>query len=232
MTIIRYLKLQFFLLFLAFINFCETSYNAVKTNMSVYSNKQLDGYVIYYALYSRKDGICAELYDYRNLFYRIYLIMYNLVLQLFYNKTLKDTNKLFKLENVVENVENLTPFFIDCAVIIYIQDGVFKYELLTSELSKKKLLHREGSKFVYAVLDDELFEYDLTHSFNDFLVGVYNNESLNCYDIVTIFCKVTKTNPNLSSFSLKCMTENTLKETIFKEKDIISKQLLSVNSDE
>lgn len=232
MTIIRYFKLQFFLLFLAFINFCETTCNAVKTNISVYSNKQLDGYVIYYALYSRKDGICAELYDYRNLFYRVYLIIYNSVLQLFYNKTLKDTNKVFKLENVIENVENLTPFFIDCAVIVYIENGMFKYELLTNELSKKKLLYKEISKFVYAVVDDELFEYDLSHIFNDFLVGVYNSQSLNCRDIVTIFCKVTKTNADLSSFSLKCMTENNLKEIIFKEKDIISKQLLSADSDE
>jgi hypothetical protein len=109
---------------------------------------------------------------------------------------------------------------------------VFKYELLTNELRKKKLLHTEISKFVYAVVDDEMFEYDLTHIFNDFLVGIYNNQSLNCHDIVKIFCKVTKTNADLSRFSLKCMTENNLTEIIFKEKDIISKQLISADSDE
>jgi hypothetical protein len=210
-------------LLLALINFCDNTYQKVKVNANNFVNKNLDGYVIYYALYSTEDKHCAVLYDYRGFWQRVYLILYMFKLRVLCNLELVYTGRIFKYENVIENVDNLSSFFVDCAIVSYVQNQSIHNELLTSE---NLSLTSDTPKFVFAVVNDGFEDYDFTEIFNQYRKCILTCTKMTCLDIIIVLCKVCQNDRiDLSNFTLKCMLDNTFDEIVFKDNDIISKKI-------
>jgi hypothetical protein len=215
-------------LLLALINFCDNTYQKVKAITNNFVNNNLDGYVIYYALYSTEDKNCSVLYDYRGFWQRVYLLLYKLVLQFFYDLDLVYTGRLFKYENVIDNVDNLSCFFVDCAVVSYVQNQQIHHELLTSEDMPASPSTSEIPKFVFAVFNDGNEDHDFTYTFNLFRKGIIACKKMKCLDIMIVLCKFHQNNSiDLSDFTLKCMLDNTFNEIVFKDNDTISSKISS-----
>jgi len=215
-------------LLLALINFCDNTYQKIKVNTNNFVNKNLDGYVIYYALYSTEDKNCAVLYDYRGFWQRVYLMLYKLLLQIFYDLDLVYTGRLFKYENVIENIDNLSSFFVDCAIVSYVQHQQIHHELLTNEDMSPSTSSSETPKFVFAVFNDGTEDHDFTHTFNLYRKGIIACKKMTCLDIMIVLCKVCQNDSvDLSDFTLKCMMDNTFNEIVFKDNDTISSKISS-----
>lgn len=215
-----------FSLILTFVNFCDNTYQTVKINVNRIINKSLDGYVIYYALYSSEDRHCAVLYDYRSFWQRLYLVFCKTVWIYVLKEDYLSSGRVFKYENVIENVDNLSSFFVDCAVVAYVQNQQVHHELLTNESNTSVLTTTTLSKFVFAILNDGTRDYDLTKWFNLYRVGILGTKQLTCIDIIHVICKVGAIDiSDLSDFSLKCMSDNTFDEIVFKENDTISSKI-------
>jgi hypothetical protein len=213
-------------LLLALINFCDNTYQKVKVITNNFVNNNLDGYVIYYALYSTEDRNCAVLYDYRGFWQRVYLLLHKWLLQVLYNQELVNTGRLFKYENVIENVDNLSSFFVDCAVVSHVQNQQIHHELLTSEDTNQNTSITEIPKFVFAVFNDGINDHDFTYAFNLYRKGIITSKKMKCLDIMIVLCKVYKNNSiDLSDFTLKCMMDNTFNEIVFKDNDTISSKI-------
>jgi hypothetical protein len=211
---------------LALVNFCDITYQLVKVNANKTVNKALDGYVIYYALYSKGDKYCAILYDYRSFWQRVYLVFLKMIWLHVFQQDYIQSARIFKYENVVENVDNLSSFFVDCAVISYVQDEQVHHEWLTSEASETST--SDLPSFVFAVFNDGTSDYDFTKWFNLYKKGILGTKQLACIDIMIVLCKVSGYNViDLSDFTLKCMTDNTFDEIVFKENDTISTKIAS-----
>ncbi len=210
-------------LVLLFINFCDTYYRGITSKANDFVNDKLDGYVIFYAFYSIEEKYCAVLYDYRSFLKRLYLVLYNLYLQVVHQKNLSDTSLIFKHESVVDNVDNLSSFFVDCAIVSYIQDKVMHHDIIGNQTRNDV----SPTSFVYVVLDDGFGEHDFTKAFNRYARGISQSQNLTCKDIMTIMCKVENRDYDLSNFTLKCMMDITYDEIVFKEMDIISSKISS-----
>ena len=214
-------------LLLALINFCDNTYQKIKVKTNNFVNSNLDGYVIYYALYSTEDQNCAVLYDYRSFWQRVYLLIYKLLLQVLYNQELVYTGRLFKYENVIENVDNLSSFFVDCAVVSYVQNQQIHHEWLTIEDTTSTSI-TDIPKFVFAVFNDGTDDHDFTQPFNLFRKGIISSKKMTCLDIMTVLRKVYKNKSiDLSDITLKCMLDNTFDEIVFKDNDTISSKISS-----
>jgi hypothetical protein len=140
-----------------------------------------------------------------------------------YNKELSSSGLIFKYENVVDNIDNLSSFFVDCAIFTYIKNQEVYHDMLTSDAipSTSKTI-----KFVYVVVNDGVEDYDFTHVFNQHSNCVINTKRLTCLDFLSIFCKICKNNRiDLSDLTLRCMPDNTYTEIIFKGNDTISSKI-------
>jgi hypothetical protein len=137
--------------------------------------------------------------------------------------------RIFKYENVVENVDNLSSFFVDCAVVAYVKNQQVHHELLTSEAGVASTSDSPAiPSFVFAVFNDGTRDHDFTKWFNLYKEGILGTKSLTCVDIIVVLCKVSGINlDNLSDFTLKCMIDNTFDEIVFKENDTISTKITS-----
>lgn len=215
-----------FSLILTFVNFCDDIYQNIKVNVNRLVNQSLNGYVIYYALYSKEDRHCAVLYDYRSFWQRLYLVFVKMMWFHVFKEDLAHSGRVFKYESVIENVDNLSSFFVDCAVIAYVQNQQVHHELLISEASTSNIPMIPS--FVFAVFNDGTKDYDFTKWFNLYRVGILGTTRLTCLDIILVIGKVSGIYiSDLSDFTLKCMTDNTFDEIVFKENDTISSKITS-----
>jgi hypothetical protein len=123
----------------------------------------------------------------------------------------------------MDNIDNLSQFFIDCVIVSYVKDCVIHNEIHTHETNPTDTC--EAPTFVYTVVNDGSKDHDLTTAFNMYSKAIVLSKKLTCFDIVKVLSIVTNTNVNLSNLTLKCMTDKTFTETVFKEKDIISSNL-------
>lgn len=219
------MKCSFFVtLTLTFVNFCDSIYQNATTKINTHINESLDGYVLYYALYSAEDKHCAVLYDYRSIISKLYLVIYKMILQIMFQQDLSAKSVIFTYETVMDNVDNLSQFFIDCVIVSYVKNGVIHNELHTHETNPTDTCH-DASTFVYAIVDDGLKHHDFTKAFNLYSKGITSSKTLTCLDVIKLMSIITKTDVNLSEFTLKCMTDKTFTESVFKENDIISSKL-------
>lgn len=213
-----------FKLLLLFINFCDVRYRDIQQRSEAFVNRNLDNYVIYYALYSVEDKHCAILYDYRSFWKRMYLVIYRYYLLVFYSKDLEDACLIFKYTSVVNNVENLSAFFVNCAVVTHVKEHELQYDFFVNESDTDNSI---TPNFVYAVVNDGENDHDFTNAFNLYSNGIMNSKSMTCLDIITVLCKVYSKHIDLRNFTLRCMTNITFEEIILKENDSISTKLVS-----
>lgn len=213
-------------LFLTFVNFCVDTFQCAKNTIIKKVNAPLEGYVIYYALYSKEDKHCVVLYDYRSFLSRLYLIGYKTFLNVVYKKNLHEYSGIFKYESVVENMDNLSHFFVDCVVVAYVKNQEVCHDLYSNDTNTTQEASSSFTpSFVYAVLDDNFYEHDFTLIFNRYLKGILESKQLTCHDLMVILCNVTNATINLSNFTLKCMLDTTFEEIVFKGNDTISSKI-------
>jgi hypothetical protein len=215
-----YFSLKVMFMFLTFINFCETKLLTYYAKVDGYLNKCLEGYVLYYVLYSKEDKFCAVLYDYRSFMKRLYIVVCSMI----YSTYLKNTKKLFHYKDVIENIDNLSSFFVDCAVVEYIKDGSKVNELIANDTVSTQT-QTSPIKFVYAIVVFDDCELDFTKYFNIYCNGILNTKTLECRDIITLLSKVANQEISTTTFTLKCMMDNKFEEILFKDNDNISKNI-------
>jgi hypothetical protein len=191
-------------------------YSNCKTHIDYYVNKQLEGKVLYLALYTKDDKYYAKLYDFTSFMSRVYLIIQSI----FYRKYFEDSY-IFTYEKAKENFSGLANAIIDVALVSYIKDGKLEHTVLINETHVEK--EAVIPNFIYAIVEDEITGNDvnLTYVFNDNKL-LLTAKIFDCSDIVCILTNRLHDFPvTHGKFNLKIMTEKTYNEHILKGNDNI-----------
>jgi hypothetical protein len=216
-----YVSLVFYF-FLWLLNFCDTAYSNSKRFIEGVVNKQLEGRVLYYAMYSKEDPIIGgnyytRLYDYTSLWNKLKLIILNFIYFNYY-----DNNSVFLYTDVYSNIENLTSFMIDAVVVSYIKDGVQQNVVLSCKDGSEDAKNEHATPgFIYAiVVDSEEKEHDMTKVFNMHKCCIINSP-LKIYDFIYIFNQRYIGNKlvDVKSAYLKTMLDNDFDELLLKGND-------------
>jgi hypothetical protein len=196
-------------LFFNFINFCETLFSASKTFLGKELNSRLNGYVLYYGLYSKSENYYATLYDYTSFWCRLNLVIKNSLIRNY----LEDRKDIFHYNDVMNNFDELSHHFVDAALLVYVESNEFKYKLSSHS---SVTTNEKPYNYVYAVAEDDTNKtVDITKEFNTFQLGV-SRSNLTCKDLVKIMVKYKKENLNFDDITLKLMNDNDFDELLFK----------------
>ena len=206
---------QFLYMMLRFISLLNTMYSTCKTHIDYYVNKQLEGRVLYLALYTKDDNYYARLYDFTSFMNRMYLIIQSI----FNKKYIEDS--IFTYEKAKENFSGLANAIIDVAMVSFIKDGKLEHTVLIDDTNVEKEV--VVPNFIYALVEDEVTgnAINLTHVFNDNKL-LLKAKIFDCNDIVCILTNRLHDFPlTHGKFNLKIMTEKTYNEHILKGNDNI-----------
>lgn len=211
--------------FIYIFNFCENTYNSVQRYISSTINNQLEGRVLYYAMYTKgKQGnYYTQLYDMTSLFNRLKLIILNIIYHDYYA-----SNSIFTYTEVYTNIENLTSFMIDAVIVSYINNG----HLETKILSYKEEDYNDDStdtatsrcpKFVYALVVSQNEgvekEYDFTKELNKHITDIKNSPLVISDFIYIIKSKYKKEMGDDDNYKLKTMMDNDFNEVFYNNND-------------
>ncbi len=212
--------------FLWIVNFCQVSYEKTKGFIETSVNSQLEGRVLYYAMYSRKDVIVGSksytcLYDYTSLWSRLSLILFNQLYTDYYKE-----KYVFMYDEVYSNLEDITTFLIDAVVLSYIKDGKQEDIIISYKNDSDPTVETVSAvptlpSFVYAVMvDDTGNEYDFTKEYNMYSHCIINSP-LTVYDSLMIFDgrHRTSNSVDINNAYLKVMMDNNFTELLFKGSD-------------
>jgi hypothetical protein len=201
--------------FIYIFNFCETFLNNSIEYVSLKINTQLEGRVLYYAMYTKgsQGEYYTKLYDHTSTFSKLKLIMLSFI----YNNYC-DRNSVFTYNDVHANIENLTSFMIDAVIVSYIEDGFLTSKILSCDENNNTLL--PNAKFVYAlVVLQNGEEYDFTKELNIHL-GDIKNSPLTIKDFVHIISvKYQKNCDNMLNMTLKTMMDDDFNEVVYNSND-------------
>lgn len=216
----HYCSSLFIYYFLLIVNFCETTYNNIVTILSKSINKQLEGRVLYYGMYSKgeNDLYYTQLYDYTSLIQRLKLIFLSIVYRNYFERI-----SVFTYNEVQQNLENLTSFMIHAVIVSHIKNGMLITEILSyKEASSLQNENKQKVKFVYAiVITKQNTEYDFTKELNIHINDV-RNSPLDVEDFVYIINnKYSKNVFDNKDVKLKVMMDNDFNEVVFNSNDKI-----------
>lgn len=181
-------------------------------------NKGLEGYALYYGMYSQEEKYYARLYDYRSVWARIYLnIMSFLFGKIFI------TRRLFEHEAVISNLPDLHNFSIDAVVVTVIRNATLKDEILASDTSHTPMIC--DCKFVYILVETNNGQFDITPYMNKHIDDILAFKNITYLDIVNIFANFYShllLLPQLSNeITIKACSDNKFDDVIFKGNDIV-----------
>jgi len=206
------------------VNFYDTASKQTHRWLETTLNKQLEGRVLYYAMYSKSDKevFYTCLYNYTSLWARLKLVVCSVI----YTNYLSNKS-VFTYDEVYNNVENLTSFMIDAVIITYIKDSHTVNRILSYKdevVPTKECLSETVKKvnFVYAIMSTEGKEYDFTNEFNTLVCDIIGSP-LSLGDFLSIFNIRFKqgsiSNNEIADATLKIMTECDFTELLLKTND-------------
>lgn len=213
--------------FIYIFNFCENVYYNIQKTISVTVNRQLEGRVLYYAMYTKgtQGNYYTQLYNMTSLVDRLKLILLNYIYHNYYEQ-----NSVFTYTEVYTNIENLTSFMIDAVIVSYIKNGNLETKILSykAEDYKNNSIDTATSRtprFVFALVvtkDDEQgveVEYDFTKEFNQHIDDI-SNSPLTISDFIYIIkSKYNKYVNDQENFKLKVMMDNDFNEILYNSND-------------
>lgn len=213
--------------FIYIFNFCENTYYNIQKTISLTINKQLEGRVLYYAMYTKgtQGNFYTQLYNVTSLYDRIKLIVLNCIYSNYF-----ESNSVFTYTEVYTNIENLTSFMIDAVIVSYIENGYLE----TKILSYKEEDYQNNSndtatsrppRFVFALVvskDEEHGvekEYDFTKELNKHINDI-KNSPLTISDVIYILkSKYKKDLEDIHNYKLKVMMDNDFNEVLYNSND-------------
>lgn len=190
-------------------NFCETIFSNTIKYVSLKTNTQLEGRVLYYAMYTKgsQGEYYTQLYDFTSVFDKLKLIVLSFLYNDYFIK-----NSVFTYTEVYENIENLTGFMIDAVIISYIKDGCLTTKILSHNETENVNTEETTSqtpKFVYAlVVSQSGDEHDITKEVNIHINDI-KHSPLNIKDFVHIInVKYEKSIGDMNNLKVKTMMDN------------------------
>jgi len=206
------------------INFFDWACMSFIAHVETFVNGQLEGYVLYYSLYSPSDQYNGLLYDYTPLYKKLYLAMKFALPDTYISK-----NEIFTYDQVKERVNDLHVFDIGGIVISYVKNCQMKNELIQCIESSEDI--PAGPSFVYAIIHDVCNNpYDFTTEFNEFRDGILRADKLQCCDIVSMVAYIkglADLQIDYGKVIVKVMLDNNFHELVFNAKDIIRNKVLN-----
>jgi hypothetical protein len=203
-------KLVYFLIYI--FNFCERVFNNTIKYVSLKINTQLEGRVLYYAMYTKgsQGQYYTLLYDFTSVFDRLKLILLSFI----YNDYF-DQNNVFSYNDVQANIENLTSFMIDAVIISYIKDGYLTTKIISYDETENVDTTGVESKFVYAlVVTRSGEEHDFTKELNSHIKDI-KFSPLNIKDFVHIISvKYRKNLDDMHNMRVKLMMDIDFNESV------------------
>ena len=212
--------------FIYVFNFFENVYNNIQEYISLTVNKQLEGRVLYYAMYTKgtqDDNYYTQLYNVTSLYDRIKLIILNLIYHNYYEQ-----NSVFTYTDVYTNIENLTSFMIDAVIISYIKNGYLETRILSYKEEDYKnetndTATSRSPKFVFALVvsqeGDTEKEHDFTKEFNQHITDIKNSPLAVSDFIYIIKSKYKRNLDDKDNFKLKVMMDNDFNEVLYNNND-------------
>lgn len=208
--------------FIYIFNFCENVYYNIQRCISLTINNQLEGRVLYYAMYTKgkTDNYYTPLYSMTSLFDRLKLIILNCIYRDYFKHV-----SVFTYTEVYENIENLTSFMIDAVVISYIKNGYLETKILSYKEEGYKndsndTATSRSPKFVFAlVVSEDGEEHDFTKEFNQHLNDIKNSPLVINDFIYIIKSKYKKHLDNEDNYKLKVMMDNDFNEVLYNSSD-------------
>lgn len=209
--------------FIYIFNFCENIYYNIQRSVSLTINKQLEGRVLYYAMYTKgktQDIYYTPLYNLTSLFDRLKLIILHFIYRDYF-----ELNSVFTYDEVYSNIENLTSFMIDAVIVSYIKNGCLE----TRILSYKEEDYKDDStdtaasrppRFVFAlVVSSDGEEHDFTREFNQHIYDIKNSPLVINDFICIIKSKYKKNLDDALDLKLKVMMDNDFNEVLYNSSD-------------
>lgn len=200
-------------------NFCETFYNNTVEYVSLKINEQLEGRVLYYAMYTKgkEEQYYTKLYDLTSTYDKLKLIILSFIQKDYFEK-----NSVFTYNEVSSNIENLTSFMIDAVIVSYIKNGHPTTEILAFKDNDSFVdntvdtASSQHTKFVYAiVVAQDGSEYDFTKELNNHLHDTKNTQLI-LKDIIHIInMKYQKHVYDEQNIKLKAMLERDFIEVMY-----------------
>lgn len=208
--------------FIYIFNFCENVYNNFQRYISLTINNQLEGRVLYYAMYTKgkQDDYYTQLYNMTSLFDRLKLIIMNCIYRNYFEHI-----SVFTYKEVYDNIENLTSFMIDAVIVSYIKNGYLQTEILSYKEEEYKNDSNDTAtsrtpKFVFVlVVSDNGEEHDFTKEFNQHLNDIKNSPLVISDFIYIMKSKYNKPLDNLDNYQLKVMMDNDFNEVLYNSSD-------------
>lgn len=211
------------------INFCDQVYVSLKSTVDKHLNHRLRGRVLYYALYSKSEQCYAVLYDYTGFWHRLWLVMFSFIFNNYF-----ETQNVFEFSVVKSNIQNLSHFFIDCAMTSYVDDeSKIRHRMLSykesESMSNTKINEIVRSvHFIFAmVVDVRDNEHDFTSAFSDYKEDIITAESLTISDIITVLSHRLERNVETDGCIVKTMLDNDFVELVLKDNDILLSKIIS-----
>lgn len=208
-----------FYYFLWIFNFCETTYNSIKDYFTRTVNKQLEGRVLYYAMYSKgTQGLYyTQLYNFTSIYERLKIIFLSNVYKNYY-----EDNSIFTYNEVHSNIDNLTGFMIDAVIVSYVKEGQLDTKILTYKNTEQETSTSVTPKLIYAlVISSNDLEYDFTKELNHHLEDI-TGSLLEVKDLVHIINKKYHKNVvDENNIMLKIMFDNDFTERLLNNNDKI-----------
>lgn len=211
-----------------FVNFYETTSAYCKAIVDKAVNSELEGRVLYYAMYSKTDKelYYTCIYDRTPLWSRVKLVLWKLMTN---NPNYYEEENVFKYTDVYDNVENLTSFMIDAVIVTYVKENRLVTHVLsytednqvvpTLECLELQKSSSNSSNYIYAILDHEGCEYDFTKEMNAHVCDMLGSP-LSIGDFITIFNerykKLTTHNIGITDATLKVMNDCDFQERLLK----------------
>lgn len=201
--------------FIYIFNFCETIFNDSIGYVSLKINSQLEGRVLYYAMYTKgsQGQYYTQLYDLTSVVDKIKLIVLSFWYNDYFNK-----NSVFTYDEVSSNIENLTSFLIDAVIVSYIKDGSLRTEILSCEKNNNTSTPRE--KFVYAVVVSQNGEeHDFTKELNVHVNDIKDSPLVIKDFVHIISVKYQKNLEDMNNIKLKTMMDDDFNEVMYNSDD-------------
>lgn len=209
--------------FICIINFCENAYYNIHKTITSTVNRQLEGRVLYYAMYTKgtQENYYTQLYNVTSLFDRLKLIILSYIYHNYYEK-----NSVFSYTEVYTNIENLTSFMIDAVIVSYVKNGSLETKILSYKEEDFKnnsndTANSVSPRFVFAIVVDKDGEEitDFSRELNQHIDDV-KNSPLTVSDFIYILkSKYQKTLDDENNFKLKVMMDNDFNEVLYNSTD-------------
>lgn len=201
------------------INFYYMFVNTVGRWVDQQLNLPLEGYTLYYGMYSEEEKYYARLYDYRSLWARLYLTLMNL---LYGESFIK--RRLFQYDAVSQNLTDLHNFSISAIIVVVVKHGDFEELIMPTDLHNAEEAEQQQEqdlKFVYVIVESKAGQIDMTRYVNKHINDIVLFKSITYIDVFNILTSFYSLPQVPKEITVKACSDINFKDVVFKGSDSV-----------